>query len=401
MNETLIIFFTLVSGLLVIYHHLGYPLILRWLQKYKKAHVVKIKSPARCYADTVSDATLPTVTIVISAYNEQQWIAEKIRNLSILDYPTERLKIIIACDGCTDKTVAIAKQTANEPECHHLMIEVRHFRKNRGKVAVINDVLLGVDSELVALSDVSALVSVDALLIATKHFNDPEIGVLNGHYRLLNPGSTGEAVYWQYQSRIKACEAALGSTLGAHGAFYLFRRSLFSPLAADTINDDFILPMKIVAAGYRAEYESRIVALELEKADNSMDHQRRLRIAAGNCQQLLRLKSLMLPSNGGVAFAFISGKGLRVLMPFLMIIALVGSVALASQYLLFTFLAVLQLLAYILAGWQIWFQPKRSYRVMQTLAYLVSGHVAGLVGSLRYLTGHERGRWKRVKSSSV
>jgi len=394
MNETHIILLTLLSGFLVIYHHLGYPLILRWIQSRQTDE--KIQSRSRYYTSNHSDTELPTVTIVIPAYNEAQWIAEKIRNIAVLDYPTERLKIIIACDGCTDNTAHIAIQTSIEPECSHLPIRVHVFKKNRGKVAVINEVVESVDSDLVALSDVSALISVDALLIAATRFKDPGIGVLNGHYRLLNPGSTGEKAYWQYQSKIKASEAALGSTLGAHGAFYILRRSLFTPLATDTINDDFILPMKIVAAGYRAEYEDRIMAIELEKADDSMDHQRRRRIAAGNCQQLLRLKSLMLPSYGGVAFAFISGKGLRVLMPFLMIIALIGSMILASNHVLFAILFALQLTAYLLATWQIVFKPKRSHRVIQTLAYLINGHTAGFIGSLRYLLGLERGHWKRI-----
>ena len=154
--------------------------------------------------------------------------------------------------------------------------------------------------------------------------------------------------------------------------------------------------MKIVAAGYLAKYENRILALEQEQANTNMDHQRRRRIAAGNCQQLLRLKRLMLPGQGGVAFAFISGKGLRVLMPFLMIIALIGCLMLAGDHVLFKALAALQLLVYLLAGWHILWQPSQSHRIIKTLAYLVSGHVAGLVGTLRYLGGFERGRWKRV-----
>ena len=398
MNETLIIYLTLISGFLVVYHHLGYPLVLRWIQKRKKSEI--IKSNNRYYTPNESDKKLPTFTIVIPAYNEEKWIAEKIRNLAVIDYPVENLKVIIACDGCSDNTAKIAIQTAFEAECEHLSIRVHNFKRNRGKVAVINEVVQSINTELVALSDVSALISVDALLIAATRFKDKSIGVLNGHYRLLNPGSTGEKAYWQYQSKIKESDASLGSTLGAHGAFYVIRRNLFTPLETDTINDDFILPMKIVAAGYRAEYENRIMALELEKADDNMDQQRRRRIAAGNCQQLFRLKKLMLPNYGGVAFAFISGKGLRVLMPFLMIVALIGSILLSASYLLFTLLAILQLTAYGLAFWQILVQPKKSNRVIKTLAYLTSGHIAGLIGTLRYLFGFERGVWKRVKSNT-
>jgi len=395
MSDFLLLYTTSISGLLVIYHHLGYPLILRWVRKHSTALVIQWHN--RYYTPGIDDIELPTITIVIPAYDEQQWVAEKIRNLAILDYPSNRLKIIFGCDGCTDDTAAIAIKTARETECHHLEIEVRKFPQNRGKVAVINDLVQSAGSELIALSDVSSLVSVDALLIAAAHFNNANIGVVNGQYRLLNPGTNGEKIYWQYQGHIKASEAALGSTLGAHGAFYLFRRSLFSPLAPDTINDDFILPMKIVEAGYRAEYESRIQLLELEQADDKIDHQRRRRIAAGNCQQLLRLKKMMLPRYGRIAFAFTSGKGLRVLMPYLMITTFFGSAILAGNYILFAILASLQSLAYLLAGWQILLRPKRSPRLMRVLAYLVSGHAAGLVGSIRYLIGLERGRWKPVR----
>ncbi len=395
MNELVIIIFTVTSAFLVIYHHLGYPLILRIAKRFKPKHVVIART--RHYTPDDDDSDLPTITIMIPAYNEQQWISEKIRNLAVLDYPAKRLKIIIACDGCNDNTATVALKVSNEVECQYLQIEILTFKKNRGKVAVINEVMQSITSDLVVLSDVSALVSVDALLIAAEHFKDPDVGVLNSHYRLLNPGSTGEAIYWRYQSNIKASEAALGSTLGAHGAFYLFRRSLFQPLAPDTINDDFILPMKIVAAGYRADYENTINALELEKADTTQDHQRRYRIAAGNFQQLLRLKRLLLPSYGGVAFAFISGKALRVLMPFLMISSLIGSLLLSTEYLLFALLAITQLFAYLLASWHLLFHPKTSNRLIEALTYLVGGHAAGLVGTLRYLFGLERGHWKRVK----
>lgn len=261
---------------------------------------------------------------------------------------------------------------------------------------MLNELLETLDSELIALTDTSALISIDALLIAAQRFKDPNIGVLNGQYRLVEAGSEGEKAYWDYQSQIKLTEAALGSTLGAHGAFYMFRYALFEPLPADTINDDFILPMKIVAAGYRADYESTINALELEKADDSQDHHRRRRIAAGNMQQLLRLKSLLLPRYKGVAFSFISGKALRVLMPFLMIFTLFGCLLLATDYISFMILAMLQLIAYAMAGWQLFFKSTHCNRVSKLLAYLVGGHLAGLIGTLRYLLRLDKGHWKKI-----
>jgi cellulose synthase/poly-beta-1,6-N-acetylglucosamine synthase-like glycosyltransferase len=343
----------------------------------------------------MSDTELPSITLIIPAYNEQRWIADKLRNCAALDYPPEKFNVIVAGDGCTDNTIFIAKKIAQERSCSGLNLEVREFKNNRGKVAVLNDVINTIDSELVALSDVSALISLDALLIAAAQFKAKQLGVLNSHYCLLEHGSVGEASYWQYQSKIKLAESSLGSTLGAHGAFYLFRRRLFQPLADDTINDDFILPMQIVANGYTAKQDNRIVSLELEQADNSMDWQRRIRIAAGNMQQLLRLKRMLHPHFKGIAFTFLSGKALRVVMPFLMLIALIGSLSLSSSLVFFIF-SLCQVSLYLLALIQL--VLKTNNKLFNLLAYLVSGHIAGFLGSLSYLLSGHQTPWKPVNS---
>jgi len=382
--------------LLIIYHHLGYPLVLKWAQHAHPTDDV-IVSP-RQYANDMSDDKLPTITLIIPAYNEQQWIADKLRNCAALDYPSDKLNVIVACDGCTDDTLSLAKQAAQETACLGLHLEIRDFTNNRGKVAVLNDVIHSVDSELVALSDVSALISLDALLVAAAQFTNKRLGVLNSHYCLLEPGSVGEASYWQYQSKIKLAESSFGSTLGAHGAFYLFKRRLFQPLADDTINDDFILPMQIVANGYIAKQDNRIVSLELEQADNAMDWQRRVRIAAGNLQQVLRLKRMLHPHYKGIAFTFASGKALRVAMPFLMLIALIGSVSLASSSAVFLLLAAVQISLYFLAFMQS--VLKVNNKLLNVLAYLVSGHMAGMVGALSYLVNDNKTPWKPVNSAN-
>ncbi|WP_022941048.1 glycosyltransferase family 2 protein [Psychromonas hadalis] len=393
MNNTIIIL-TLLSGLLVLYHHLGYPLLLKLLNQ---AHHDDCYIKPRQYCNSSADTHLPDITLVIPAYNEAQWIAEKIRNVAALDYPSEHLHVLVGCDGCTDQTYDIALATAQEPECADLHIKIVNFSKNRGKVAILNTLLATLTCDLVALTDTSALISIDALMIAAERFKDPKIGVLNGHYHLLTPGSAGEKAYWDYQSQIKLTEAALGSTLGAHGAFYVFRRALFEPLATDTINDDFILPMKIVLAGYRADYENSIHSVELEKASDNQDQQRRRRIAAGNLQQLIRLKGLLSPRYKGIAFAFFSGKALRVFMPFLMIFSLLGSLLLAQSLLLFLVLAILQIVLYSLASWQLLIKPKNSNKVSRLLGYLVGGHIAGLIGTMHYLLRLDDMRWTKVK----
>ena len=394
MDITILLITTLFFGFLIVYHHIGYPLLL----KYFRSNVKKQNSNNnRRYNPSANDSLLPKVCIIIPAYNEAKWISDKIRNIASLDYPETHLKVIIGCDGCTDRTYQLAINTTQEIECSHLNINVIEFEKNRGKVAVINELISQSDYELIALSDVSAIISIDSLLIAATRFDDKKIGVLNSHYQILHPGSEGEAIYWQYQSNIKLGEASLGSTLGAHGALYIFRRYLFEELSPDTINDDFILPMSIVAKGYRADYEPQINALEMEQTDDTMENQRRLRIAAGNLQQLWRLKHLILPKYKGIAFTFFSGKALRVFMPALMIYTFFGALILSftSSFMLLVF--TLQLIAYTTAFYGILFSSEHSNKIVTSLAYLINGHLTCLCGMIRFLFQTDSGPWKKAR----
>tara|TARA_Y100001960_G_C14683689_1_gene832597 strand:+ start:175 stop:1362 length:1188 start_codon:yes stop_codon:yes gene_type:complete len=382
-----------VSALLIIYHHVGYPVILAW---YSKSHPLKaLRHKVRGFKTQNSDQDCATVTILIPAYNEEQWIADKIRNLASLDYPKKKFKVIIACDGCTDNTVLRAEETIQEAICCDTHFEIHAYEKNRGKVAVVNDQMKNITSDITALSDVSAIVSLDALWIANRHFSNPEVGVVNGAYTLFDTQNKGEQKYWQYQSQVKMNEATFGSTLGAHGAFYLFRTHLFDDLQANTINDDFILPMKIVKKGYLAEYDSNMTALELEASSESMDFKRRLRISAGNMQQAILLAEMFLPRHGGVAFAFLSGKGLRLLTPYLMIACLVSSAMLIEQP-LFSLALIAQLAIYSLAFLSYQFPFIFRHKVCKLILYIVAGHVANFVGGVRYLLGIESGKWSKL-----
>jgi len=390
---------TLLSGVLVVYHHVAFPILLRALVRRWSRPVANPE--ARGFVARPHDAGLPMVALVVPAYDEAAVIADKIRNLATLDYPADRLRVILACDGCSDDTVERALAAHAEPECAHLKLEVRVFTENRGKIAVLNDVLPTLDCELIALSDTSALISVDALLVAAHHFEDPSVGVVAGTYHLLEPGSEGEASYWRYQTAVKIGEAALGAPLGVHGAFYLLRAPLFEVLPADTINDDFMLPMAIVARGYRAIYEPEMAALELERASTALDASRRRRIAAGNLQQAWRMRHLLHPRHRGVALAFASGKALRALMPFLLMLLLVGSLLLAPASHLFALLAAGQVIAYAVALHHHRHVGQPAPRAVVLIHYLVNGHWAGLIGGLRYLAGLERGRWHRAEKTRI
>ncbi|OEE69545.1 glycosyltransferase family 2 protein [Vibrio genomosp. F6] len=393
MTDILLISVFLFSGALIVYHHVGYPMLLKW---YSANHPIKqVTEKVRGYRNGKLDRTRSTITILVPAFNEQQWIAEKIRNLASLDYPRDRLKVIIACDGCTDNTAEIAQLTIQEAICSDTYFEVHEHTVNRGKVAVINHEMLSIDSDITALSDVSALISIDALLIADSHFSVANIGVVNATYQIMCAADEGEQSYWNYQNQVKLNEASLGSTLGAHGACYLFRTHLFEALPSNTINDDFVLPMEIVKKGYIADYEPRIVAIEMEATSQNADFKRRLRISAGNMQQAIRLISLFNPRFRGVAFAFFSGKGLRLVTPYLMLACLISSITLANHSLFMAIVAV-QVTVYSVGLIGFIFPQVFTKKIFKLITYLLTGHYANLVGGLRYLLGFENGRWNRV-----
>ncbi|EJL6790696.1 glycosyltransferase family 2 protein [Vibrio alginolyticus] len=394
MNDLLWIIGFGLSAFLIVYHHVGYPLLLKWLP-LKQQDETKAPFVERAYKSSKADNQLPSITVIVPAYNEEQWIAEKIRNLASLDYPRDKLRVVIACDGCTDNTAEIAQATIQEAICSDTLFIINDHQVNRGKVALLNEEMRHVSSDITALSDTSALISCDSLLLASQHYQNENVGVVNATYQIMSTDNQGEAAYWQYQSRVKHQESLLGSTIGSHGAFYTFRTHLFEPLEVSTINDDFILPMRIVLRGYSAIYEPNMLALELEQSSDNADFKRRLRISAGNMQQLMQLKKLLLPRYRGTAFAFLSGKVLRLATPYLMIVCFICSLLLAHNP-LFQVMLSAQVGIYSIALITYLMPALNTIKPFKLISYIVIGHLANFIGGMKYLLGMENGRWKRV-----
>lgn len=380
--------------LVIIYHHVGYPLMLRFMSRELENTLPDFYH--RHYKITPLDHMLPSINLIMPAHNEAEAIADKIRNLATLDYPDYKLKVTLVCDGCTDATAQLARETHSEEQCCHLQLSIIEKAQNSGKVAILNEAISQSQSSVIALSDVSSLLSVDSLLVVAARLSHEQTGVVCGSYHFYHSLSVGEQAYWQYQRTIKAKESALGSTLGVHGAFYAFRRNLFKLIPPDTINDDFTLPVQIVMNGYQCLYDSRIIAVELEQAGNEMDFQRRKRIAAGNVQQATRHLGLLHPRYGKIAFNFFSGKFLRPFMPLFLLMALLSSAWLATQHTFFQLTFVGQLGIYGITLFYLLRRSQPAHRHLRVLFYLVSGHIAMGIGLCKYLCGQHKGQWKRV-----
>ena len=397
---------TVVLLLLVVYHHVGYPLALRLIASLKTTddNLVPID---RGFRSSNFDSNLPSVHLVVPAFNEESVIRQKVDSMAWLDYPDDKLTISILCDGCNDATVREAMTAHQRFMNRDLDVHVINFHQNRGKIAMVNIAIASTEADLLAFSDASAIMAADTIWRSARHFmHDNKLGVITGDYKLLTSGSAGESAYWQYQNRVRSLESQLGAVMGAPGAFYMIRHELCSDLEPDTINDDFILPMRAVAAGFKARFDHDIHIYETEPTSLDDDAKRRLRISRGNMQQLIRLWRLLVPGLGNqeggkqgfwVSWMFLSGKCLRVLMPFILILLLLLSAWLAPVHWFFLLLLLGQLAVYLCActqplviGLQGGIKARLlnkifDNRLVRLVSYLCQGHLMGLIGSASYL----------------
>ncbi len=359
----------------LIYIYMGYP-ILVWLM-------------ARCFGmDPKKAPHTPHISLFIPAYNEEKHIEMKIKNSLGLDYPKDKLHIVIASDGSTDQTNQIAKQYADEG------VQLVEMPKNIGKAAMLTQVVPQLEGEVIVFSDTSSELEPNALLELMQNFADPWVGCVSGLYRLrkatrVDSRSQSEGFYWRYETFMKYQESRLHSILGAHGAFYAMRKKLFTELDKKSINDDYILAMRVVRQGYRSVYEPRAVAWERELSSVDGEFARRQRIAAGNVQQLFELWTLFNPMRGWVAFCFFSHKGLRTFSPVFLLTFLIGSMGLEDPIRLWALGVQGVFYAMAVVGY---FQQRkgRASRVFSIPAYFCLANLAMFAGLLTFCFGGGR-----------
>lgn len=335
---------------------------------------------------------LPFVTLIISAHNEEATIARTLQSAIDQDYPKDRLEILIGSDGSEDRTNEIVKSFESQG------VRLAAFSERRGKLSVLMDCVGMARGEVLALSDANTLLRRDALKMIARHFQRPGIGGVCGELRLTTPegGEADEGLYWRYEQILKLLESRLDSTLGANGAIYAVRRELFPKLAPNLITDDFVIPMKVRARGFRVIYDPEAVALEEAPAQAGDEFRRRLRIGAGNWQALWQCWTVLLPWKGFVAFAFFSHKLLRWLAPFMMIAGLIANLYLLDG-LFWRYVLGAQILFYAAAGLGWLFHrlrlPQGPLRIVWYFAMI---NVALGVGLLRGVFGLQRAAWNRT-----
>ncbi len=300
MEHFTILIFWILTGL-VMYTYLGYPVILFVLVKGKRILFPETKR-------SLPEA-LPEVTLLIPAHNESSLIEEKMQNCLALDYPSSLLKILWITDGSTDET---PQMLVTYPG-----VTVLHQPERKGKTAAMNRAMQWVDTPLVIFTDANTLLNKEAIKEMVRCFSDPQTACVAGEKRIRmestsDAASSGEGLYWKYESTLKKWDSQLAGAAGAAGELFGIRTKLFEPMPEDTLLDDFVLSLRLVIRGYRITYCPEAYAMEWASENVAEEEKRKVRIAAGGIQSVTRLSPLLNPFRFGLfSFQYISHRVLR------------------------------------------------------------------------------------------
>ena len=383
----------LVAGGLAVYTYFGYPLLLlivtALIQAVRDLRFLVLRASRR--TGTVGEEELPAVSLIIPAYNEDAAIRAKIENSLALDYPPDKLEIIVASDGSDDRTNEIAESFVGS------CVTLAAYEERRGKPSVINDTVERAAGGIVIFSDATTMIDADAIRKIVRHFADPNVGAVNGELRFASPGEGhgGEGVYWRYEVMIKFMENRLGVVLGSSGALCAVRKAFYRPIPADCICDDLVITLNTMIDGHRAVYDPEAQSAEETAASVEMESSRRERIGAGNFQALHYTARLLNPLRGWPAFCYLSHKIFKWVTWAFMLVALVANIPLVCEP-VYLVVLIFQLCFYglaIVGGTSVRI-PILS-KIARVPHYFVAMHIALFRGFCRYLRGTQKVAWQR------
>jgi len=372
------ILFWLSAGLLV-YTHLGYPMLLALLVRLKRDTNPR---PSAWQADD-----LPTVSLIVPAYDEEEVIAEKVANALALDYPRDRLQIVVASDGSTDATAERARAAGAS-----LVLEL----PPGGKVAALNAAAEQAAGEILAFSDANSVWARDALRRLVAPFADPGVGYVCGQVRFLDPeGSNLEGAYWRYEMAVREGESALAGVTAGNGAIYAVRRDAYIPLAPSG-SHDLSFPFRLAKRRLRSLYAPAARAEEKMVPTIEGEFARKRRMMVGLWDIVLG-EGMLSPRGYPPLYAFevVSHRLLRYLSPLLHLVVLVANALLlgTSWFYILTFVLQLTLIAAGLLGRSV---PIGPFRIARYYLLTTASIAVGLWDRLRHGAG---GRWEKAEGT--
>ena len=384
----LIVFWISLIG--IVYTYVGYGLFITLLARWRTRPVKE------------KDIT-PTVTMLVAAYNEEDCIADKIENTLALDYPREKLELVVVTDGSTDRTNEIVASYAGQN------VQLDYEPERRGKVGALIRAFRLVKGEIVVFSDANSTFQVGTLRKLVRHFADPEVGGVGGAKRMIDEGETvagqGEGIYWQYESYLKTCDSAVSSVMGVPGEIWAARRSAYVPPDPDTMLDDFVASLSMVERGWRVLFERQALAYEEASPNLRAEWKRRSRNAAGGWQAFFKLPGMLHHKSKLVTFQYISHRLLRwMVTPELLVLLFFANIGLltlggrqtCSRFYAYTLVAQLAFYAISGLGWLLAARGRHLHWLLAPF-YICMLNAAALAGGWRFLRGKQPVAWDKVR----
>ncbi len=375
----LTVFFVL-AIVFIFWSYIGYPIFMFICSKL-------VKRPL------VSKEWLPEVTLVITAHNEERRIAQKLDNALELDYPPDKLRILVVSDASTDATDEIVGTFAGRgvgllriPERNG-----KHFGQGRGIAAAA--------TEIIVLSDATTFLDKNAIRLMVQNYADPAIGCVSGcdAIRDHEDSSAGEGAYVRYEMALRRLESKVTSIIGASGSFFSVRKSMCDAWI-DDMSSDFYLPIVCYLRGYRSILDERSIGYYSVLHDPAREYQRKLRTIVHGFEVFFHFKRALNPLRYGLfSIQLLSHKLCRWLVPFALIAAFVTNAALLQAGLLFEIAFVLQVSLYVLALAAYFIKPVQNLTTFKIPLFFVMVNSSILVAWYKYLTGTKYVVWKATE----
>lgn len=373
-----------ISLVAIIYAYIGYPLFLIIFTFFKRNEFVRDESYA------------PSVSLIIAAYNEEQIIRTKIEQSLALDYPKEKLEILIASDASSDKTDEIARGFSGQG------VVLVTQQERRGKTAVQNLAAQQAKGEVLVFSDATTSYKKDALRKLVRNFSDKRIGIVGGK-ELFNNNKDSQvhkevSLSWKYERKLRRLESRFNSLIGVSGCIFAIRKELYVNLSEDLI-EDFALPLTVLEKGYKVHLETEAIGFE-ETVINAQDEfRRKVRIVSGGINVLINMRRLLNPfKRPKLAFQLVSHKILRWLAPLFFIGLFVSNAFLLKEGTLFKSLFLLQVGCYGLAilGY-LMSRSKLKNKVVKVPFYFCLVNIAAIIGIYRTLFRENKVIWEPIR----
>jgi cellulose synthase/poly-beta-1,6-N-acetylglucosamine synthase-like glycosyltransferase len=384
---------------LLFYTYIGYALVLYLLLKIKKLLFQKQITKVDLLYE-------PDVCLFVTAFNEKDYVKQKVENSFSLEYPKEKIQYLWITDGSNDGTPDLLKEYDS--------LEVHHLPERRGKMHAMNRGVRFVKAPIIIFSDTNTILGKYSIREIVAKFSNEKTGCVAGEKRIVEKyadaaAGAGEGLYWKIESWIKKMDAEINSAVGAVGELFAIRTELFEDVETDTLLDDFMISLRIAQKGYNIAYAPNAYAEETASLNVSEELKRKIRIAAGGIQTIFRLKSLLNPFRYGLlSWQYFSHKVLRwTLAPVSLFMVLPVNLLIVWQqnswldFGFYTSMLYVQLLCYLLAavGW--YFENRKlHFKLLFVPYYFLVINYTSILGIFRYFNGKQPVSWEKSKRAA-